>query len=201
MADVRINLTINPASVAGPKGDPFEYSDFTPAQLEALRGPRGYTGAAGEKGDKGDPFEYSDFTAEQLEALRGPAGAKGDKGDKGDPFEYADFTAEQLAALQGPAGENGSDGISPTVGLVREDDGVTISVTDAGGTKTAKVYDGEGGGGGVDFTTDETLTLDPVTKVLSVNRADSVEEDNTLPITSAAVYATVGGIETLLSTI
>ena len=28
----------------GPKGDPFVYSDFTPEQLEALRGPKGDTG-------------------------------------------------------------------------------------------------------------------------------------------------------------
>ena len=57
------------------------------------------------------------------------------------------------------------------------------------------------GGGGVDFTTDETLTLDPVTKVLSVNTAKAVEEDNTLPITSAAVFTTVGNISAILDTI
>lgn len=55
----------------GDKGDPFRYEDFTPEQLEALKGP---------KGDKGDPFTYADFTAEQLEALKGP---KGDKGKDG----------------------------------------------------------------------------------------------------------------------
>lgn len=39
----------NPASVniKGPKGDAFTYADFTSAQIEALRGP---------KGDKGDPL-------------------------------------------------------------------------------------------------------------------------------------------------
>jgi hypothetical protein len=52
----------------GPKGDPFEYSDFTPAQLEALKGP------------KGDAFTYADFTPAQLEALKGP---KGDPGTDG----------------------------------------------------------------------------------------------------------------------
>lgn len=58
-----------------------------------------------------------------------------------------------------------------------------------------------GGSGGVSFTTDDTLTLDPETGVLSVNTADKPEADNTLPITSAAVYATVGNIEALLATI
>lgn len=54
---------------------------------------------------------------------------------------------------------------------------------------------------GVDFTTDATLNLDPVTKVLSVNTADEPEADNTLPITAAAVHNTVGNIEILLGTI
>lgn len=53
---------------------------------------------------------------------------------------------------------------------------------------------------GVQFTTDETLSLSE-DKVLSVNRADEVEQDNTLPITSAAVYETVGNINALLATI
>lgn len=47
------------------------------------------------------------------------------------------------------------------------------------------------------FTTDETLTLSG--GVLSVNTADDIEQDNTLPVTAAAVYQTVGNIEVLLS--
>lgn len=50
------------------------------------------------------------------------------------------------------------------------------------------------------FETDETLTLSPE-GVLSVNRAEVVEQNNTLPITSAAVYETVGNINALLATI
>lgn len=53
--------------------------------------------------------------------------------------------------------------------------------------------------GGVDFETDETLTL--ANGILSVNTADDVEKDNTLPVTSAAVYAEVGNINALLETI
>lgn len=37
--------------------------------------------------------------------------------------------------------------------------------------------------------------------IVSVNTAKSVQEDNTLPITAAAVYETVGNIEILLGTI
>lgn len=57
----------------------------------------------------------------------------------------------------------------------------------------------ENAGGGIMFETDETLTLK--NGVLSVNTADSVEPDNTLPITSAAVATQVGNIEIILSTI
>ena len=52
---------------------------------------------------------------------------------------------------------------------------------------------------GTKFTTDETLTLKD--GVLSVNTTNDMEQDNTLPITSAGVFATVGNIEALLKTI
>lgn len=52
---------------------------------------------------------------------------------------------------------------------------------------------------GVKFETDDTLTLKE--GILSVNTADAVEKDNTLPVTSAAVYTEVGNIEILLKTI
>lgn len=53
--------------------------------------------------------------------------------------------------------------------------------------------------GGISFEVDETLTLE--NGILSVNTADDVEKDNTLPVTSAAVYAEVGNINALLETI
>ena len=96
--------------VQGPKGDPFVYSDFTPEQLAALKGPIGPQGEIGERGPKGDPFVYSDFTPEQLAALKGPQGEIGERGPKGDPFVYSDFTEEQLSALKGPKGDIGEQG-------------------------------------------------------------------------------------------
>lgn len=53
--------------------------------------------------------------------------------------------------------------------------------------------------GGVDFEVDATLKLE--NGVLSVNTTNDMERDNTLPITSAGVFATVGNIEALLKTI
>lgn len=52
---------------------------------------------------------------------------------------------------------------------------------------------------GVQFKTDNTLILKD--GVLSVNTTDQMEQDNTLPMTSAGVYAAVGNIEALLKTI
>ena len=37
----------------GPKGEPFTYNDFTPEQLERLKGPKGDTGPQGIQGPQG----------------------------------------------------------------------------------------------------------------------------------------------------
>lgn len=52
---------------------------------------------------------------------------------------------------------------------------------------------------GTTFETDKSLTLK--NGILSVNTANVVEKDNTLPVTSAAVNTTVGNINALLATI
>jgi len=59
---------------------------------------------------------------------------------------------------------------------------------------------GGGGSGGAGVAIDN-VTIVRRNGVLTVNTADAPEQDNTLPITSAAVHTTVGNIEVLLSTI
>ena len=102
---------------------------------------------------------------------------------------------EWLESLEGKAG------YSPSVQLERKEKGVLITAINQDGQESQMIYDGRDGdgSGGVDFTTDETLTLE--NGILSVNRATDVEQDNTLPITSAAVYETVGNINALLASI
>lgn len=73
----------------GPKGDPFTYNDFTPEQLEALRGPQGIQGPPGADGAPGDT---------------GPEGPQGPKGDPGE------------TGPQGPAGQDGVDGATGPAG-------------------------------------------------------------------------------------
>lgn len=46
-----IEQKLNGGQFKGEKGEPFKYSDFTPEQLESLRGPQGKTGPKGQKGD------------------------------------------------------------------------------------------------------------------------------------------------------
>lgn len=60
---------------------------------------------------------------------------------------------------------------------------------------------GSGGSSGSGMLEIDNHTLVNRDGVLAVNTADVLEQDNTLPITSAAVHATVGNIEVLLSTI
>ena len=73
----------------GPKGDPFTYEDFTPEQLEALRGPQGIQGPPGQDGEPG---------------ATGPEGPQGPKGDPGE------------TGPQGPAGQDGVDGATGPAG-------------------------------------------------------------------------------------
>lgn len=55
------------------------------------------------------------------------------------------------------------------------------------------------GGSFSGYVIGDGLKLDPATNTLSVDSADKVEEDNTKPVTSAAVYTEVGNINALLA--
>lgn len=95
------------AGPQGPKGEPFKYEDFTPEQLEALRGPAGrdgHDGLTGPKGDIGPRGEDGDT------GPMGPRGEQGEPGKDGKPFTYDMFTQEQLEFLRGPKGDTGEQG-------------------------------------------------------------------------------------------
>ena len=70
-----------PQGETGAKGDAFTFDDFTPEQLESLRGPKGDTGATGPQGTEG---------------AVGPQGAKGEPGK--DAVIDATLTQEGAAA-------------------------------------------------------------------------------------------------------
>jgi hypothetical protein len=62
-----------PQGEKGDKGDPFVYDDFTPEQLNGLKGPKGDTGNIGPQGEKGE---------------QGEIGPQGEKGDNADPSYF-----------------------------------------------------------------------------------------------------------------
>ncbi len=73
-----------PKGETGAKGDAFTFDDFTPEQLESLRGPKGDTGATGPQGTEG------------AVGPQGPQGAKGEPGK--DAVIDATLTQEGQAA-------------------------------------------------------------------------------------------------------
>lgn len=88
----------------GPKGDAFTYSDFTPEQLEDLKGPQGDRGPQGLQGPKGDKGDKGDTGS------TGPQGPKGDTGAKGATGDQGPVGPQGISGAQGPKGEKGDKG-------------------------------------------------------------------------------------------
>ena len=100
-------------SMTGEKGEPFTYEDFTPEQLEALRGPRGVQGETGPQGEKGNRGEPGIQGVQGPKGETGPQGLTGPRGEKGDPGSQGPQGPIGLTGpqgLQGPQGEKGDTG-------------------------------------------------------------------------------------------
>lgn len=91
---------VGPQGPQGEKGEAFKYSDFTPAQLEALRGPKGADGT----------MTFEDLTPEQKASLKGDKGDTGPQGPQG----------ESVVGPQGPQGPQGEPGTPGTPGTPGE---------------------------------------------------------------------------------
>lgn len=129
-------------ALRGEKGDPFTYEDFTPEQLEALRGPQGEMLVSLERtaGD-GSPGTVDTYTVTSntgktwsLQVRNGPVGPRGEQGKPGETgkaFTYDMFTEEQLEALRGREGPQGPEGPPGPAGS-------------GTGDMTAAVYDPQG---------------------------------------------------------
>ena len=110
-----------PQGATGPKGDAFKHSDFTPAQLAALKGEkgdqgdtgsRGLTGPTGPKGDQGNvgprgPIGPTGPKGDQGE--QGPRGIQGPPGKDGE-VTFESLTASQKESLKGDKGDPGPIG-------------------------------------------------------------------------------------------
>jgi hypothetical protein len=105
-------------------------------------GPKGDVGAIGPKGDKGDK---GDAGAAGNIGPQGPRGEKGDAGEKGDVGETGPQGKPGEAGPKGETGEPGKDGVSPTLSISSITGGHRITITDAAGSKSFDVKDGENG--------------------------------------------------------
>lgn len=98
----------------GDKGEPFKYEDFTPEQLEALRGPQGLKGDKGETGNSGVYVGTGDMPDDcnvQIDPSGDPAVVVTMK----DVEEYVEeilgsVSGEGIVGPQGPQGEQGPQG-------------------------------------------------------------------------------------------
>ena len=105
------------------------------------------------------------------------------------------------APVQSVNGKTGKVNLTARdVGALHQDASVVKTVNgtapDSNGNVEITIPDS---GGNANFQVDETLKLE--NGILSVNTTNDMEQDNTLPITSAGVFATVGNIESMLKTI
>lgn len=197
------------AALKGEKGDPFRYEDFTQQQLAALKGETGQgfvvkgkydslellqssvpTPSAGDAYGVGAAEPYNIYIYDGVSSTWVDYGhLQGAKGDKGDAFTYADFTPTQLEALKG------ENGVSPTVTLSKKGKVTTLTITDAGGTKTATINDGKDAV--VDSELSETSTNPVQNKVVymvdrKVDRCVSVDAQTLSDTLKAQARTNIG---------
>lgn len=108
----------------------------------------------------------------------------------------ATITMEQMRVIRA---------VSPTIDAERTTDGVVLTIHDIDGDDQITIYDGEKGDSG---TPAGGNAGDLLVKrsgadydVEWITPATTAEQDNTRPITSAAVYTEIGNINVLLATI
>ena len=106
-------------------GAAFMYSSdgiYTFLAERGPAGPEGPAGPAGPQGERGEPGPQGE------RGETGPAGPQGERGEAGPA---------------GPTGPAGADGFSPSASVTQTSTGATITITDAQGTTTADVHNGQ----------------------------------------------------------
>lgn len=134
---VTIELGVGPMGMRGEKGDRGEQGD------------RGYTGETGNgiasavlNADYTLTLTYTDGTTWTSGSIRGERGEKGETGADGyTPVKGVDY-------FDGEKGDTGADGYSPAASVTQTETGATISITDAEGTTTANIRNGQDGAPG-----------------------------------------------------
>ena len=112
------------------------------------------------------------------------------KGDKGDPFKYSDFTQEQLDSLKG------KDGFNPTIteNAGNPDKIYKLDITTADSTFTTpnlKGADGQGGSGGGEENTIESISVNGVNVAVDENKNVDITVPSIEGLTKDADLSTV----------
>ena len=144
---------------------------------------KGLGGLKGDKGEKGDTGPQGPAGQDGATGAQGPQGEQGIQGEQG-PQGIQGVQGPQ--GEQGPAGADGTDGVSPTATVVRTQNGATITITDAEGTTTAEVYDGNVAG--IPIASAEVLGAIKVGSNLSIT-ADGVLSADAQQVT---LYSSTG---------
>ena len=140
-----------------------------PEGKQGEQGPAGPQGVLGIPGTKGESGEKGDTGPAGPTGPQGPKGDPGEQGPKGDTGSAGPTGAEGPQGPKGDTGSKGADGFSPTVTASKSGKVTTITITDASGTKTTTINDGEDGadgGDGIylgDAEADETVPLNAYT--------------------------------------
>lgn len=148
------------------------------ADLEAKREADYWRGEKGEKGEKGDTGEKGEQGEQGVQGLKGDKGEQGIQGEQGVKGERGEKGDQGERGLQGIQGVKGDDGVSPTVTTSKTGKVTTIEITDAQGTHTATVNDGE-----------------------SVDIVQSTGTSETAVMSQKAVSDLIGNVEQLLKAI
>lgn len=123
----------------GLKGDAFTYNDFTPEQLETLKGPKGFSPIVETSNvENGTKITITDATSShEFTILNGKNGENGVNGEDGQPGK------------NGIDGTNGENGFSPIVAIKSIDGGTKVNITDKDGVKEFTVLNGKDGKQGI----------------------------------------------------
>lgn len=144
-----------PQGSQGEKGETGEQGPQGEKGDTGAQGPQGEKGEAGAQGPQGEKGETGEQGPQGEKGETGAQGPQGEKGEKGDTGAQGPQGEKGDTGVQGPQGEKGetgatgdtgakgSDGVSPTVAVSKSGKVTTITITDANGTKTATINDGE----------------------------------------------------------
>lgn len=158
------------------------------------------------KANSADVYTKTDVDG-MLEGIGGGTGVAGENGATFTPSVSVegvlswtndkDLTNPEPVNIKGAVGANGQDGVSPTVAVSKAGTVTTITITDANGTHTATINDGEKGDTG-DAASVDAYTKTQVDNMLN-EKADTGHSHDYAPTTHQHTTGDVTGLASVLA--